>query len=207
MDTSKLARLGGVAAALGGLMLVLYNATELALFTGAPLSDLSTRPGWVPFQVIGVFGSVVIVLGLIALYSRQAERAGWLGLVGFVVSLAGALGYSGASWAAAYIVPPVSRVAPSIVDGPDQLVGAGLISTILLAAVGWILFGIATIRAGVFPRWTGILIIVANVMPFILQPFGIPTQISPIALGVAMIGMGYQILSSDLVPVRVPVHA
>ena len=188
-------------------MLVLYNATELALFTSARLSALSARPGWVPFQVIGVFGSVVICLGLVALYSRQAERAGWLGLVGFVVSFAGSLGYSGASWAAAYIVPPVSRVAPSIVDGPDELLGAGLISTILVAAVGWILFGIATIRAGVFPRWTGILMIVANVIPFILQPFGIPTQISPIMLGVAMIGMSYQIFRSDPAPMRVPVHA
>jgi hypothetical protein len=157
--------------------------------------------------MIGVYGDAVIALGLIAIYWAQAERAGSLGVAGFAVSLAGAFGYAGASWAAAFVVPALARVAPTVLDGPDPLIGAGLISTILVAAVGWILFGIATIRAGVFPRWTGILIIVANVIPFVLQPLGIPTQIGPIALGVAMIGMGYQILGSALVPTRVPVHA
>jgi hypothetical protein len=207
MDGSKFARLGGVAAILGGLALVLYNSVEVVLFSGAPLSALANRAGWVPFQMIGVYGDAVIALGLIAIYWAQAERAGSLGLAGFAVSLAGAFGYAGASWAAAFVVPALARVAPTVLDGPDPLIGAGLISTILVAAVGWILFGIATIRAGVFPRWTGILIIVANVIPFVLQPLGIPTQIGPIALGVAMIGMGYQILGSALVPTRVPVHA
>lgn len=207
VDRSRLARLGGVAAILGGAALVLYNSVEVVFFSGAPLSVLAMREGWVTFQVIGVFGSALITLGLVALYLAQAERAGGLGLVGFVLALAGGFGYSGASWAAAFVVPVLSRLSPSAVDVPDPLIGAGLISTLLVAAVGWIVFGAATIRAGVFPRWTGILIVAANLLPFVLQPFGLPTQISPVALGVAMIGMGYGVFYGNLAPARMPVPA
>jgi hypothetical protein len=41
---------------------------------------------------------------------------------------------------------------------------------VLLGAVGWVLFGVATLRAGVYPRWAAILLIVGGVIAFLPVP-------------------------------------
>ena len=200
MDAQRLVRLGGLAAVLGGAALALYNSVEYVFFSGAPVSTLANLPGWLAFQIAGLFGVLFVLLGLFGLYGAQARRAGTLGVIGFVLALAGAVLFGGLSWAAAFLLPAVGRAAPGVVDGPDPLVGAGVIGTILLGNLGWIVFAAATLRAGVFPRWTGVLMLVAAIVPFVLQAAGSALPVGPVALGVAMMGMGYAVLSERAVP-------
>ena len=200
MEAPKLLRLGGMAAVLGGAALAVYNTVEYIFFSGAPLSTLANLPGYLAFQIVGLFGIPFIVLGLFGLYAVQAQRAGTLGLIGFVLALEGDLLYGGVSWAAAFLLPSVGRAAPAVLDGPDPLVGVGVISTILVSSLGWIVFAAATLRAGVFPRWAPILMLVGAIVPFVTQSVGIALPVGPVALGVAMIGMGYAVLTERAVP-------
>ena len=65
----------------------------------------------------------LLALGLVALYAQQAEVAGYLGLVGFLAAFI-------ALWLA-----------------PQDIVWAAL-----LANIGWVLFGVASIGARIYPR-------------------------------------------------------
>lgn len=52
----------------------------------------------------------------------------------------------------------------------DAVLGAGLSGTLvalggLALLIGLILFGAATMRAGVFPRWAGLLLTIGDVVP------------------------------------------
>jgi hypothetical protein len=78
---------------------------------------------------LGMAGRMLLVVGLVALYVRHSEAMGILGLIGFLLALFG------------------------LVVGPG---GAGIS---LLANLGWALFGISSLRAGVYPLIAGVLLI------------------------------------------------
>ncbi len=52
----------------------------------------------------------------------------------------------------------------------------GAVSSYLLFAIGWALFGISSLRAGVFPRAICVAIVIGGLLGFqsLLPPFGIP---------------------------------
>jgi hypothetical protein len=82
-----------------------------------------------------------------------------------------------------------------------------------LLGVGGVLLGIATMRAGVFPRWAGLLIIVSAVFAlgsFVSFSLG-SLSLTSVAVGFVALGlgwMGYTLLSAkgeaEAVPQPVP---
>ena len=118
-----------------------------------------------------MLGSVLLLGGLVALYVYQSEAAGILGVVGFLVAFLGTALVVDADWAQVFIGPLLAVNAPQILElGPTM----GLLLTFITLGVGWLLFGIATLRAGVFPRWAAILLMVGAVLSFFPVPlFGI----------------------------------
>ncbi|MDP8950462.1 MAG: hypothetical protein M3N00_09560, partial [Actinomycetota bacterium] len=58
-------------------------------------------------------------------------------------------------------------------------------SSYVLAALGWLLFGVATLRAGVYPRWAAIVLIVGAVL------LGLPVPGLEIVLAVAVSWLGF----------------
>ena len=95
----------------------------------------------------------LLILGLPALYARQAKQIGWVGLVGLVII-----------WLDILIFPVqggISGFVPAF-KLPDVLFVIGP-----LTIVGTLLFGIMTIRAHVFPRWLGWSIFVGFIIAFI----------------------------------------
>jgi len=201
VEASKLLRFGGLAAVLAGAAIALYNLIEFIAFSGAPMSNLANLPGWAAFNLAGLMGIALLVVGLFALYAIQAQRAGIVGIVGFALALLGVLQYYGVTWAEAFLLPSVGRAAPAVLDTPDPLLGAGLISTVLLSTLGFVVFALATLRAGVLPRWTAVLMILGAVVPFVTQALGSTLPIGPVALGVSLMGMGYATLGWGVHPV------
>ena len=66
----------------------------------------------------------------------------------------------------------------------------GAFTSYVLFAVGWVLFGLASFRARVFPRPISIAIVVGGIIGFqaALPPFAIPLAVAIGALGSWMIG-------------------
>ncbi len=151
---------------------------------------------------------LLMLLGLVGIYARQANRTGWLGLVGFLVfGLAWAITYADV-FAETFILPPLITAAPTYVDsflgvaaGRTSPVDLGFFPTMFALAgglymLGGLLFGIATFRAGILPRWAGGLLAAAA----ILTPAAalLPHQFQRLAavpVGVALAGLGYALWS------------
>jgi hypothetical protein len=157
---------------------------------------------------------LLFLLGWTGLYARQVKKAGWLGLAGYLLlSLSWALQFAFV-FATAFILPLLATTAPRFVDnllrsasGPVSGVNLGALPALYtLVGIGYILggllFGIATLRAGILSRWAAGLLAVASALPVaFLLPFVvalIPPQIQHLAampLGVAVAWLGYALLS------------
>ena len=152
MSSSNLIRTGGgLASAAAGLLLALGH-----------LLDLGGNPeyGTVLGGTLVLAAHVVLVFALVALYAAQIEQSGLLGNLGMVLGVVGTTLVSGV------VLVEIAGASGAEVD---TVLGAGLPSVLALLGglaflIGLILFGTATMRAGVFPRWAGLLLIVGDVV-------------------------------------------
>jgi hypothetical protein len=121
----------------------------------------------------------------VALYVRQAEAFGALGIAGFFLALIGTTLAAGALWSQVFVVPRLAEVA----DRGTGSVLAGFLLSFLIFGVGWVVFGAATLRTRVFPRWAAILLIVGAVLAIL--PF--PSR--ALVLEVAAACLGFTLLT------------
>jgi hypothetical protein len=150
------------------------------------------------------------------------EESGWLGLIGFLLFTVWMTLVSGFSFVEAFILPQLASASPAYVagflnmfsGGPSE-VDLGALPTIWnisgpMFILGPTLFGIATFRAGVLPRWAGALL----ALTLVLAPVGgmLPPELQPkvimIPIGLALAWLGYALFSerhanaTELVPAR-----
>ena len=109
----------------------------------------------------------------------------------FLVAFAGTTLVGGAVWFQLFISPTLAARAPELATAELGLVG--FLLTFVLAAVGWLLFGAATLRAGVYPRPAAVLLMVGAVVS--LAPIVAPVPLSGIALSVAVAWLGFVLFS------------
>jgi hypothetical protein len=170
MTSSGFIRLGGVAAITSAVLALLSFVLYLVVVGGGRLSKAATSAAFFLPSGAQLLALALLLIGLVALFVRQAEAFGVLGLTGFVIALLGTTLAAGASWSQVFVVPRLAEVAPAVADQGTGSVLAGFVLSFLLFGVGWILFGVATLRTGVFPRWAVILLIVGAVISILPLP-------------------------------------
>jgi hypothetical protein len=194
MSSSNLIRWSGLAALVGSVLLVVLEVVEFVLFGGQPQSVTAATSASIIVDVSFVVASMLIILGLVGLYARQAEQAGTLGLIAFLVTFIGTVMLSGSAWSEAFITPAVAEAAPELLGAdPSGLLAAGVILTFGLFALGWLLFGLASLRARVLPRGAAVLLMVGAVLFFVLLLLEFPAW--TVVLGAALAWMGYALWS------------
>src|SRR5258708_35925757 len=88
MSSGPLYRSSGVALVVGALLAIIGNVLSSVLFPGNdPHQYVSAL--WLPVMLLSFVGSLLLLIGLPAISARQATRAGWLGLIGFVLTFIG----------------------------------------------------------------------------------------------------------------------
>jgi len=196
-------RWAGLSALLAGLCYLLVGIFHPA---NVPASVTTTR--WEIVHIVACAMSFFGLLGLAGLYARQATRAGWLGLAGYVLLSLWFVVVMGFSFVEAFILPHVATASPGLVqawmgmfNGPAGTFNLGALPTIwtLSAPVyilGGVLFGIATFRARVLPRWAGALLAAST----LLAPAAValPNASQPkiaIPAGLALAWLGYALWS------------
>src|SRR3989442_8697876 len=162
MSSRTLYRLSGGALIAGSLLILISSIVGAVLFPGhssTPQQVLSLP--WLLMTLITLIGSLLFVIGLPGMYLHQAGRAGVLGLVGFILLFLAIL-LEGAAFSSVQVVvlPFLAQKAPQFLGGNSLPISAFLLLLIsgLMQMIGTILLGIATMRAHVFPRWTGVLL-------------------------------------------------
>ncbi|MDX6309485.1 MAG: hypothetical protein QOI06_2531 [Nocardioidaceae bacterium] len=203
ITNANLIRLAGMSALLAGLCYVLVGIFHPA---NVPASVTTTR--WEIVHVIACAMSFFALLGLAGLYARQAVKAGWLGLAGYILFSLWFVLIMGFSFVEAAILPHVATSTPAFVqawmgmfNGPSGTFDLGVLPTIWtltapLYILGGLLFGIATFRAGILPRWAGALLALGTaVAPIgaLLSNASQPKTAIPV--GVALAWLGYALWS------------
>ena len=167
---TTLMRLGGLAAIASALLALLSFVLYLVIVGGSRISEAATSAAFFLPSGAQLLAIALLLLGLVALFARQAEVFGALGLTGFVLALLGTALAAGAAWSQVFVVPRLAEVAPTVADQGTGSVLAGFLLSYLLFGVGWLLFGVATLRTRTFPRWAIILLIVGAAIAILPLP-------------------------------------
>jgi ethanolamine utilization microcompartment shell protein EutS len=150
---------------------------------------------------------MLFVFGLIGVYMIQAEKAGRLGSVGFVLTFFGALILTAQVIAATWILPvfalqanaPKTAFEMLNLAGPLAAFSSVVFAAYVPAGLGLILLGIATMRAGVLPRWAGLLLIIGTVLDLAVligTPGELIVKAGDIAIDAAKIWIAYALWSN-----------
>ena len=136
---ADLMRWSGMAAILAGVLLIVSML----------LTELVAESFFYLFALV----FLLLAVALPGLHARQDGRSGLLGRIGFVAALIGAVAF--------VVLLAVVGVAENFFGfDPDasDVVGLVLFVAFIAFIVGIVIFGIATARAGVFPRAAGLLL-------------------------------------------------
>ena len=200
---TNLIRLAGLSALLGGTCYVLVGVFHPP---NVPESVTTTR--WAIVHVVACAMCFFSLLGITGIYARQAKRAGWLGLAGYVLLSLWFVLIMGFSFVEAFILPRLTASQPAFVAGwfgmlvgPTTKVDLGALPAIWtltgpLYLLGGLLFGVSIYRVGILPRGAGVLLAVGTVLAPIaaLLPNASQPKIA-IPVGVALAWLGYALWS------------
>ena len=156
MKTTSLFQLGGLA--------VLLSAILTGI--GSLVSFLSEQP-YQPTTLIiwrGIFAGALMVLGLGALFARQSQRGGILGLIGYILVVCSNIFFIGSDVVDLGISSGVISVEQTT-QVPSYALSISILPWIWVA--GLLAFGISIYRAQVFPKYAGVLLVLVG----LVQPF------------------------------------
>ncbi len=203
-SAANLIRWAGLAAMGAGIIYVVIQP----IHPPDVLASVTTSK-WVIIQSLKTTMSLLGLLGLAGLYARQVKETGWLGLAGFLLlSFFYAIG-AAFQFAEAFILPLLATAAPKFVEGflgiftgSASEVNLGALPTLYALTgfggyiLGGLLFGIATFRAGILPRWAAGLLAVGAALTPAGALVGHPLdRIFAVPVGVALAWLGYALWS------------
>lgn len=196
MSIAKMIRWSGLTVVLAGL---LYALGAVVHPVGEDLAAIRD-PSWVPAHLVYWVSIVLLHFGLVGLFAQQAGKAGWLGVVGFVLAFAGTALVGSIVLVAATLMPLIAEEAPAIFEQATTLPDFLVLVFVLGFGLGYVLFGAATMRAGVLPRWSGLLVVM-GVTLFVISEAG-PLEgatahalvtSGDILFGLGLVWMGYTV--------------
>ncbi|HTE46479.1 MAG TPA: hypothetical protein VK636_14595 [Gemmatimonadaceae bacterium] len=195
-----LVRWAGVCAMIAGILYV-----GVGVFHPPNVLSSVTAASWTMVHILAIAMSFFGLLGMAGLYARQADKSGWLGLAGYILFslwLALMLGFA---FVETFVLPRLATVLPAFVDGflgiftgSASTIDLGVLPTIWsvtgpLYILGGLLFGIATFRAGILPRWAAVMLALGTALApvaALLPPALAPKIAIPVGLGLAWLGYG-----------------
>jgi hypothetical protein len=190
MTDSPLSRFAAPIVIVGGAMVVITRMVSLAIPT--ELEALKAYVLTATFAVNSVASIVafaLLALALVAAYDREARPSSTPGFVAFGAAIFGTVFMAGDWWFEAFAVPRIAEIAPqafeTFVGGRLQL--GGLLSFALFG-LGWALFGIASLRARVFPAAISVAILAGGLLSGV--PIGKTYLIGGVILGLALVWLG-----------------
>jgi len=193
-------RLAGWALILGGVLSIAgFLAASTFIGSSGDTGDARfSDPLWPTLNAIAIAGAIITLLGLPAILAYHGDRFPRLTLVGYVGLFVPLVMLNvGESTTEAFIKPYLVHhggVPTNLPNGFEPFMGVAL----LFLVVGVVCLGIAVIRARVFPRWVGALLIAC--VPLSAAGGGLP---GPLALigdymaFAALIAIGLQVVRTE----------
>lgn len=202
ITVSNLIRWAGVSAMVAGLCFIVIGMFH-------PLNILSsvTTARWGIVHILATAMGFFGLFGLTGIYARQAEESGWLGLAGYVLLSLWLVNLAHFTFIEAFVLPPLVTEAPVVVESFLGIftksageINLGALPTLydlngfIGYMIGGLLFGIATFRARILPRWAGILLAIGGMLVPLaaLLP---PVHEAKVTIpgGLALVWLGYSL--------------
>jgi hypothetical protein len=184
MKTTTLFQLGGIAVLLST---ILTGIGRLIYFLSGQPDQLIALDLW-----RGIFAGALMVLGLGALFARQSQRGGILGLVGYVFLVLATL-YFVASDAVGLGVAAGAISNEQIAQVPSYALADSILPWVWVA--GLIAFGISVYRAQVFPKYAGVLLLLLSLLQPLTGPLAFTRPIYAVCYFVAWAWLGWTLYS------------
>ncbi len=200
---SSLVRWSGLAAIAAG---ILFVAVGILHEPKVPSSATTTQ--WAVVHSMASAMCFLALLGLTGLYARQVEAAGWLGLAGFVLFSLNWAVTASFTVAEVFVLPVLATEAPAAAEGflgifnnslgGTEFVGLSALWSVtgVLYIAGGVLFGIATLRAGILPRPPAALLVLASALAPVAGLLALEHQpLVAVPMGIALAWLGYALWS------------
>lgn len=200
---ANLIRWAGLFAIVAGIFYVVVGIFH-------PLETLPTvtTTQWAIVHALAVAMSFFGLLGITGLYARQVTEAGWLGLAGYVLLSLWLLLLVPFTFAEVLLLPRLATEAPAFVEsflgifnGHPGAMNLNAIKTLwdldgFVYIIGGLLFGSATIRAGILSRWAAGLLAVGTALAPVatLLPEEHKALVA-VPVGLALVWLGYVLWS------------
>jgi len=195
MSRTRLLQWSGLSGVVSGVLLILLDVAFFVFFGDQPERVAAATTTWLILLDLSIIATYLALLGLIGLYARQAEESGRFGLAAFLIASFGTVMSIGFNWGGGFIVPALTSAAPEFLDqvaeAPPGIVAAGFISTFALFALGWLLFGIASLRAKIFPAFPLWLLMIAAILGLVSRIAGL--GIPGVLFGAALAWLGWRL--------------
>jgi hypothetical protein len=200
MPESPLYRNAGPVALIAGGALAVLDLGRLVLMNPADKMAQMTDPAFRVVNGLYFVAFIGLVVTLVAVYGKTADRIGRFGLGAFLAALVGTMVQGGNMWFDGFAAPWLAEVAPQAFTAEKTtILVIGALSAYLLFALGWVLFGIATLRSRIAPVVVGLALVAGGVLGFSsgLPPYGVP-------IGLAVAALGGWLIHADRAAVRAP---
>ena len=168
----RLIRISGFLFFLFGLLAVIFRILQFFVLGDPPLELLVLDRRFLYFQGIpSLFAAIFFLLGASALYLRQADQLGRLGLVVYFLAFSALVISSGAMWTYTFTAPHLAREAPNVLTSADSGVIQAVLGSMILGQIGWLMLLLISLRGRTVPRWSLIVAILSIFLVVVLTPF------------------------------------
>lgn len=169
MQTRTLIRWGGLAALIASILSIGIEVVLLLTLKGQAYSIAALTAGWSFLYFLRLVATILLMLGLVAIFARQSENMHVFGVIAFVIAGMGTMLIFGFAWALTFVFPVMAEAAPTFLDMYAAAPSVGVVLTLFLVTVGWLLFGIASLRAKVLPTGSAWVVIVGSFLALVLN--------------------------------------
>ncbi len=216
MIPSLFFRISGVACMLGGVLIPIFFIIHPGGQEPATSTVVLATP-YAAIHTLAVVGYIAVTFGIVGAFIYQADRMNVFATIGMLLGFAGSTMLVGTFMHDGYDNPYEATIVRGVdlnghEGGLERSLDMGIAIGVagVLFIIGFVVFGIATIRAAVFPRWSGALLIVGAIITDLppppdtrllhvltghpaMLPWGL-LDVGATILGIGLIGLGNTML-------------
>jgi hypothetical protein len=200
-------RLFAWALIVGGVLTAIANGVFSPMLpVDAPFAALAGSQAFLARLSLAAAGLMLLLLGMVGLYIRHATKIGWFSGFAFVIAFCGTAAIMAHEWAQVFFIHHIAKTVPTALDAMENVSGPNLFdaeSIIVVSSfsLGWILWSIAMLRAGVV-GWLGPALVLlglfgAPLMGAVAAALGL-SPVFALAAGGVLFALGWIVLGRAL---------
>jgi hypothetical protein len=200
MYGTPLSRHAGPIILMAGAYIAVTHVVLLFVLSRGELPGLAADPLFRAASLAYAAAFAGLLLALFAAYVRLAREAGRVGFIALFAAILGTFALGADMWFEGFASPWLLEVAPQVLTAERTTFWmTGYLSSYVLFALGWALFGIASLRARVFPVPISVALTIGGVFGFLAAapPWGA-------ALGLALTWLGGWLIKAERTDATTP---